>query len=172
MRCLCLLLLCSRAEAVISLDDYQRPVAIERFTAPIKSVQQQLEHVTRRVADQEARAAEASSSTDGGETPPARLADTLPDSLADLADGIQKLRRVRDDVSATDNIAAAVKVQVLWNLDRMVLDVGRLHSSSLVPLGRAALVQALNLRFGVLLTPAFWSTPIKRALMAHGSDAE
>ncbi len=33
-------------------------------------------------------------------------------------------------------------------------------------------MKALSLRFGVLLTPAFWSTPIKRDLMIGDAGAQ
>ena len=55
----------------------------------------------------------------------------------------------------------------------MVADAERLRSSSMSPLARAALMRALTLRFGVLLTPAFWTTPIKRDLiLADDSSAD
>jgi hypothetical protein len=47
----------------------------------------------------------------------------------------------------------------------MLADAERLRSQSLAPLARAALMKALQLRFGVLLTPAFWTTPIRRDLL-------
>ena len=50
-------------------------------------------------------------------------------------------------------------------LYRIVADAERLRTQSLAPLARAALIRALTLRFGVLLTPAFWTTPIKRDLI-------
>lgn len=139
---------------------------VEReFTSRIEAVKASLDDITARVAAVEEAQAHGGA-RGGAAAAPGTLKTLLPDALADLAAAMQKLRGVRDDVGTTSSLSAPVKVQVLWNLDRMVLDVGRLHSSSLVPLGRAALVQALHLRFGVLLTPAFWSAPIKRSLMA------
>ena len=54
----------------------------------------------------------------------------------------------------------------------MVTDAERLRSPSLAPLARAALMRALTLRFGVLLTPAFWTTEIKRDLIYTEADAD
>ena len=51
----------------------------------------------------------------------------------------------------------------------MLADAERLHSQSLAPLARSALMKALQLRFGVLLTPAFWTVPIRRDLL-KGED--
>ena len=54
----------------------------------------------------------------------------------------------------------------------MLADAQRLRSQSFAPLARIALMKALSLRFGVLLTPAFWSTPIKRDLMIGDAGAQ
>ena len=91
-----------------------------------------------------------------------------PMALGQLASGIALLRRVRADVAATTNepsIPLNVRMQVAWDIDRIVADAERLRSRSLAPLARAALMKALQLRFSVLLTPAFWTTPIKRDLI-------
>ena len=56
--------------------------------------------------------------------------------------------------------------QVLWNLDKMTDDVRHLHDSGLAPTGRAALIKALELRFSVLLSHAFWQRPVDRALLS------
>ena len=97
----------------------------------------------------------------------------VPQALRSLTEGIDTLKRVRADVSEsrTSSMRADVKTQVLWDIDRAVADAERLHSASLAPLARTALVKALSLRFGVLLTPAFWTTPISRGLMEGGAGA-
>ena len=55
----------------------------------------------------------------------------------------------------------------------MTEDVQRLHASGLAPSGRAALMKALELRFSVLLSPAFWRAPIAARYDDHlfASDA-
>ena len=95
-------------------------------------------------------------------------------SLASLSNGVATLRRVRAEVASADAaMPPDVRMQVAWDIDRMVADAERLRTQSLAPIARAALMKALQLRFGVLLTPAFWTTPIKRDLIladdvAHG----
>ena len=90
-------------------------------------------------------------------------------ALSQLASGIALLRRVRADVAASasgeGSIPLNVRMQVAWDIDRIVSDAERLRSASLAPLARTALMKALQLRFSVLLTPAFWTTPIKRDLI-------
>ena len=90
----------------------------------------------------------------------------VPAALYSLSEGIKTLKRVRRDVAtSTSSLSAEVKAQVLWDLDRMTADAEKLHSASLAPLARSALHKALALRFGVLLTPAFWTSPIQRSLL-------
>ena len=90
-------------------------------------------------------------------------------ALSQLASGITLLRRIRADVAASTSgegsIPLNVRMQVAWDIDRIVSDAERLRSASLAPLARTALMKALQLRFSVLLTPAFWTTPIKRDLI-------
>jgi len=93
-----------------------------------------------------------------------------PIALSSLASGIDTLRRVRAEISASPALAPEVRVQVLWDMDRMLTDAERLRGASLAPLARGALLKALQLRFSVLLTPAFWSTPIKRDLIHAGQQ--
>lgn len=97
----------------------------------------------------------------------------VPQALAGITEGIETLKRVRADVADSRGslMRVDVKTQVLWDIDRMTADAERLHSASLAPLARTALVKALSLRFGVLLTPAFWTTPINRGLMEGGAGA-
>ena len=97
----------------------------------------------------------------------------VPQALAGITEGIETLKRVRADVADSRGslMRVDVKTQVLWDIDRMTADAERLHSASLAPLARTALVKALSLRFGVLLTPAFWTTPISRGLMEGGAGA-
>merc|ERR1711988_1621686 len=91
----------------------------------------------------------------------------VPEALRELSTGVDALRRVRTQVADSDNsvLPGPVRMQVIWDIDRMVADAERLRSQSLAPLARDALMKALQLRFGVLLTPAFWTTPIRRDLL-------
>lgn len=97
---------------------------------------------------------------------------SAPIALSSLASGVDTLRRVRAEISASPTLAPEVRVQVLWDMDRILTDAERLRGASLAPLARGALFKALQLRFGVLLTPAFWSTPIKRDLMNAGQQQQ
>lgn len=90
----------------------------------------------------------------------------VPDFLTELSAGLATLRGVRADVDDSHALAPEMKAQVLWNVDRMLSDAERLKGVSLAPMARSALAKALSLRLGVLLTPAFWSTPISASVMA------
>ncbi len=76
---------------------------------------------------------------------------------------MRTLRSIRADIAAAPHeLPAAVRVQVLWNVDKMLSDAAK-FSASLSPLARAALMKALRLRFEVLLAPSFWRTSVKIA---------
>ena len=121
----------------------------------------------------------------------ARLQSYYSAALQEIEENLSSLQRVRADVNATSKIDPAVKAQVgtrsprpsaplpppltasplaapqvLWNLDKMTDDVRHLHDSGLAPTGRAALIKALELRFSVLLSHAFWQRPVDRALLS------
>ena len=120
---------------------------------------------------------DAAHSTLSTETSPAAAragvaAALIPSALRSLSDGISTIKRVRRDValSSTSKLPAEIKAQVLWDLDRMSADAEKLHAASLAPLVRRALHKALSLRFGVLLTPAFWTSPIKRSMLDVRND--
>lgn len=82
-----------------------------------------------------------------------------------LTASINSMRKVRNEVTATSELATEIQHQVAWDLERMISDAERLNSPSLSAPARTALTRALDLRFGVLLSPAFWNTPIKAELM-------
>lgn len=88
----------------------------------------------------------------------------LPSALAQLESSLVHLHRVQDDVS-TSSIDESIKAQVLWNIDKMISDSQRLRDTSLAPYAREAVVKALRLRFGVLLTPSFWHEAVDRKLL-------
>ena len=96
----------------------------------------------------------------------ARLQSYYSAALQEIEENLSSLQRVRADVAATSKLDPAVKAQVLWNLDKMTDDVRHLHDSGLAPTGRAALIKALELRFSVLLSHAFWQRPVDRALLS------
>jgi len=48
----------------------------------------------------------------------------------------------------------------------MKADVGRLKGWALDPMQRVAIEKALELRFSVLLSPAFWQQAVDRSLLA------
>ena len=127
--------------------------------------------------DEQLSAAEAQASSSDLIPPDGTVAATrtstatalVPVALRSLSDGIETLKRVRSDVAQTaSSLSPEVRTQVLWDIDRMTADAERLRTASLAPLARNALLKALSLRFGVLLTPAFWTTPVKRSLLTEG----
>ncbi len=76
---------------------------------------------------------------------------------------------VRSDslqVSGSNELPTAIKEQVSWNLRKMKTDVGRLKGWALDPMQRVAIEKALELRFSVLLSPAFWQQAVDRSLLA------
>ena len=76
---------------------------------------------------------------------------------------------VRSDslqVSGSNELPTAIKEQVSWNLHKMKTDVGRLKGWALDPMQRVAIEKALELRFSVLLSPAFWQQAVDRSLLA------
>jgi len=167
--CTCVLALATSARlpGLLLLDlapDTSTAGPHRRFTAALSQVRDKFENATATLSTVEA---------DVSGTRDSAVNALVPVALRSLVDGIETLRRVRADVAADDSMAADVKAQVLWDVDRMVVDAERLRSESLAPLARTALMKALSLRFGVLLTPAFWSTPIKRDLLTTpASDAD
>lgn len=69
-------------------------------------------------------------------------------------------------VSGSNELPTAIKEQVSWNLRKMKTDVGRLKGWALDPMQRVAIEKALELRFSVLLSPAFWQQAVDRSLLA------
>ena len=69
-------------------------------------------------------------------------------------------------VNVSSELPAAIKEQVSWNLRKMKADVGRLKGWALDPMQRVAIEKALELRFSVLLSPAFWQQAVDRSLLA------
>ena len=72
-------------------------------------------------------------------------------------------------VNVSSELPAAIKEHVSWNLRKMKRDVERLQGwagSALDPLQRQAIEKALELRFSVLLSPAFWQSAVDRSLLA------
>ena len=69
-------------------------------------------------------------------------------------------------VHSSNELPAAIKEQVGWNLRKMKVDVSRLKGSALDPMQRLAVEKALELRFSVLLSPAFWQQAVDRGLLA------
>ena len=119
--------------------------------------QQQLlqEHSAQRIPPQQPRGVAVAS---------AAATKLLPSALAQLESSLVHLHRVQDDVS-TSSIDESIKAQVLWNIDKMISDSQRLRDTSLAPYAREAVVKALRLRFGVLLTPSFWHEAVDRKLL-------
>ena len=58
-----------------------------------------------------------------------------------------------------------MKQQVAWNLRKMTADASKLRSDALDAPQRDALRRALELRFSVLLSPAFWEQAVDRELL-------
>lgn len=134
-----------------------------RFTAALSHVREQFANATAALAA--AGTSESGTALDN---------EAVAHVLRTLASGVESLRRVRAEVAASSNavLPANVRMQLVWDIDRMVADAERLRSPSLAPVAREALMRALTLRFGVLLTPAFWTTPIKRDLIIADGDSE
>ena len=82
-----------------------------------------------------------------------------------LASSISKLKKLRGDVLDASDISSKIKTQVAWDMDRMVADAEKLNAASIEPISRMALIRALDLRFSVLLAPAFWNNPIKKEFL-------
>ena len=117
--------------------------------------QQLQEHSAQRTPPQQPRGVAVAS---------AAATKLLPSALAQLESSLEHLHRVQDDVS-TSSIDESIKAQVLWNIDKMISDSQRLRDTSLAPYAREAVVKALRLRFGVLLTPSFWHEAVDRKLL-------
>ena len=84
---------------------------------------------------------------------------------AELEQSISKLKKLRGDVLDASDISSKIKTQVAWDMDRMVADAEKLNAASIEPISRMALIRALDLRFSVLLAPAFWNNPIKKEFL-------
>ena len=69
------------------------------------------------------------------------------------------------EVEGSAELPAAVKQQVAWNLRKMTADASKLRSDALDAPQRDALRRALELRFSVLLSPAFWEQAVDRDLL-------
>ena len=89
----------------------------------------------------------------------------LSAALAQLQSSLDQLKSVHDEVARSQSLPSDVKAQVLWNIDRMMADSQRLRDAELAPYAREAIVKALRLRFGVMLTPSFWREAVDRRLL-------
>ena len=92
--------------------------------------------------------------------------EQLDDTFKAIASGVDDLETIQRQVEGSVELAAPIKEQVMWNLRKMKLDVERLQGSALDQLQRQAIEKALELRFSVLLSPAFWQSAVDRSLLA------
>ena len=92
--------------------------------------------------------------------------EQLDDTFKAIASGVDDLETIQRQVEGSVELAAPIKEQVMWNLRKMKLDVERLQGSALDQLQRQAIEKALELRFSVLLSPAFWQSAVDRGLLA------
>ena len=83
-----------------------------------------------------------------------------------IASGAADLRQIERLVDGSD-LASSIKQQVSWNLQKMSADVDKLQQEQLDPVAREALLKALELRFSVLLSPAFWEASVNRTLLSQ-----
>ena len=96
----------------------------------------------------------------GGEITRGRTGATL----RAIASGAEDLGSIEAQVDASV-LAPPIKRQVTWNLRQMRSDVDKLRVVT-DPVRRAALSKALELRFSVLLSKAFWERPVDRGLLS------
>jgi hypothetical protein len=83
-----------------------------------------------------------------------------------IASGVEDLETIERQVETSTELPLPIKEQVGWNLRKMKVDVQRLQGSALDPSQREAIEKALELRFSVLLSPAFWQHAVDRSLLA------
>ena len=91
--------------------------------------------------------------------------ERLESTFQAIASGVADLESITREVEGSAELPAAVKQQVAWNLRKMTADASKLRSDALDAPQRAALRRALELRFSVLLSPAFWEQAVDRELL-------
>ena len=98
--------------------------------------------------------------------PQALRLEQLDVTFKAIASGVEDLETIQTQVENSADLSDPIKEQVSWNLRKMRTDVERLRGSALDPLQREAIEKALELRFSVLLSPAFWQQAVDRSLLA------
>ena len=91
--------------------------------------------------------------------------ERLESTYQAIASGVADLESITREVEGSAELPAAVKQQVAWNLRKMTADASKLRSDALDAPQRDALRRALELRFSVLLSPAFWEQAVDRELL-------
>ena len=91
--------------------------------------------------------------------------ERLESTFQAIASGVADLESITREVEGSAELPAAVKQQVAWNLRKMTADASKLRSDALDAPQRDALRRALELRFSVLLSPAFWEQAVDRELL-------
>jgi len=138
-----------------------------RFTSLLSEARKQMLDSASALASVEGAVEQRPAAATAGAAPGAAetAAKMLPAALAQLQSSVDQLKRVHSEVDRSTSLDSAVKAQILWNLDKMVADSQRLRDPALAPYAREAVVKALRLRFGVLLTPSFWREAVDRKLL-------